>query len=490
MPAEQTTTAVDATLARFTTIGPADHKARTDVVTDWKQLVGDDPDALRVLYEHYFATVHRLLGHTDAAGGLDGVAGHVFVCTFASGRYLDRARPLAWQLLMAGDAEHRAMLAEAMARPDEVVTEQHLRTESGRWGDIPTSMLELYYWHAPFGAETDAVQADITHLLPDLFSTFPEQDSRVLVGLLGEHPDLVEVAARIIGHHLQLDQARGEGLLKVLALDMLGRHARRSDPLHRHATDILASVLDGIDAWPDETVTRFVRRFVDYPLGLLPKASDDTDEVADKRRRAVQQVAVSAANRKALTLINKRLPKAHREPVTALLNEAADHRNRPKVFPIAGPKENRFADLGLKLLVIEELMYRQGVLEPKFDVREFAREYDKREISVEDDGYKPIPEVQRYFKHLPIADDLLAKVERLHQSSGLDGGAEFMRQLHPFWDPGMGDEAIKVTNKAAQDLALLPNLTLISGLENSRPSKKLLTALADHGIKLVDEESA
>lgn len=47
-----------------------------------------------------------------------------------------------------------------------------------------------------------------------------------------------------------------------------------------------------------------------------------------------------------------------------------------------------------------------------------------------------------------------------------------------------------MTNKAVADLDLLPNLTRISGLENSEPSAKLSKTLIGRGIDLVAEESA
>ena len=141
-----------------------------------------------------------------------------------------------------------------------------------------------------------------------------------------------------------------------------------------------------------------------------------------------------------------------------------------------------FRDFNFKLLVIEELMYRQEILLPKFDLDLFAKEYIKREIDREEDGYECIAEVKKYFKNVEIPMTLLEKVTQLYQDSGLGGGAVFLEHMHPFWDPGMGDEVPKVTNKVIDDLALLPNLTKIIGLENSEPSKKLLNALAERNI--------
>ena len=109
---------------------------------------------------------------------------------------------------------------------------------------------------------------------------------------------------------------------------------------------------------------------------------------------------------------------------------------------------------------------------------------------MEDDGYDIIPEAKRYFQNLAIPDDLLVRVETLHQSSGLDGGSGFMDQLWPYFDAGCGCEPVPVTAKAIEDLAMLPNLRVITGLENSKPGKALLKALAQRNITLIDENTA
>ena len=45
-------------------------------------------------------------------------------------------------------------------------------------------------------------------------------------------------------------------------------------------------------------------------------------------------------------------------------------------------------------MVIEELMYRQGVLEQKFDIYDFAEKNTKREINIDDEGYEIISEAK------------------------------------------------------------------------------------------------
>ena len=60
-----------------------------------------------------------------------------------------------------------------------------------------------------------------------------------------------------------------------------------------------------------------------------------------------------------------------------------------------------FKDFNFKLLVIEELMYNQDLLKPKFDIYDFV-EYAEREINPDEEGYEPIPEALEYFRNLEI----------------------------------------------------------------------------------------
>ena len=144
-------------------------------------------------------------------------------------------------------------------------------------------------------------------------------------------------------------------------------------------------------------------------------------------------------------------------------------------------------------MVIDELMYDQKCLLPIFDIRLFAEEWTKREISIEDDGYDIIPEARTYFKNLAIPDELLVHVEVLTQQSGLDGGGGVIQQMFPFWDPGAGDGPVPVTNKAVADLDLLPNLKCVVGLEhevNKPKPLKLMQELEKRGINIVHESAA
>ena len=99
-------------------------------------------------------------------------------------------------------------------------------------------------------------------------------------------------------------------------------------------------------------------------------------------------------------------------------------------YEITTPDEEliTFTDFGFKLAVIEELMYTQELLTPKFDVYEFAKWYTKRDIDIDEEGYEPIAEVTQYFKNLPIPKRLASKLTEIYQ----DGGNDVYMNLAPF----------------------------------------------------------
>ncbi|QDO94497.1 hypothetical protein FNB79_11145 [Formosa sediminum] len=87
-----------------------------------------------------------------------------------------------------------------------------------------------------------------------------------------------------------------------------------------------------------------------------------------------------------------------------------------------------FEDFGFKLSVIEELMYIKGLMEPVFDLFEFADWYKARDIDIDEEGYEPIAEVTQYFKDLPIPKRLASEITDFYQ----DGGNDIYMNLCPF----------------------------------------------------------
>lgn len=113
-----------------------------------------------------------------------------------------------------------------------------------------------------------------------------------------------------------------------------------------------------------------------------------------------------------------------------------------------------FQDFGFKLAIIQELMYHQGCLEPKFELLEFVKGYEKRIIDIDKEGYEPIPEAIQYFKDLPISKSIAANVTEIYQ----DGGNAVYMQLLPF---GEGDEDYWDI-LSVEDAAHFPNLHKIT----------------------------
>lgn len=108
-----------------------------------------------------------------------------------------------------------------------------------------------------------------------------------------------------------------------------------------------------------------------------------------------------------------------------------------------------FRDFGFKLLVINELMYKQELL-PRFDLDQFVAEYASRKIDIEEEGYDMIPEVKAYFEGLEILTGMVKNITELEQ----DGGDEIYHAICPFWD---GEDDI-FNIQSAEDAHWLPNL--------------------------------
>lgn len=137
----------------------------------------------------------------------------------------------------------------------------------------------------------------------------------------------------------------------------------------------------------------------------------------------------------------------------------------------------RFKDFNFKLVVIEQLMYIDEKLTPRFglagllgekglgnDPWEYAQEHDL--------AYKVVPEARAYFESLEIGDELLAGVEELC----MDGGNQVYQECAPVWDGE--DDLFDIAS--LDDLALLPNLRRVLGSEFLGP--ELADVLESRGI--------
>ncbi|WP_393059447.1 DUF6892 domain-containing protein [Streptomyces sp. LN549] len=121
-----------------------------------------------------------------------------------------------------------------------------------------------------------------------------------------------------------------------------------------------------------------------------------------------------------------------------------------------------FRDFNFKLLVIEKLMYEDKTLTPEFRIADCLKAKgidDPQDYAYENDlAHTVLDEARAHFQALEISTELLATVETLD----LDGGLEVYQECSPVWDGE--DELYDVGS--LDDLGLLPNLRLITGVDN------------------------
>jgi hypothetical protein len=523
---------------------PTTYEGQQKIRAAWQADLDATPSRAKLYYAAFHDAVTALIATCRGERELDQSQATVlmaYASLFASGTYLGRfvVKSAFFDQLCEYNPAFLACLAQVRDLPDTAICPPLPFVHQGRLSDVVDNILVLYRSHMVYGtARGIELQGEIQSLCPGLLKAFPAPRHPAALFLLGNHPDVAPVVAGLIRARITAPALDAEEVnpLSDIAGQMLGYHARRDDPLHAKAGAIIAQALKIKPPLSDHELTLLRDCLVLGPLDMRPVTQEkalegerraitmwekqlaqdvslgrsqaysekrlagaqralsliqsDFDVWLDQRLvKAARHLAVSKAARKAVDALTAALPAHLRAPLDAMTTRADTIASQPVIFALPKSPDTAFRDFGLKLLVIEELMYRQAILTPRFDIHAFAAEYTKRQISVEDDGYAQIPEVLRYFKALPIAPALLEKVTALHQSSGLDGGPAYMQHLHPFWDPGAGDMPVKVTAKAIDDLALLPNLTRITGLENSAPGAKLRAALKARGIANLPEDA-
>ena len=111
----------------------------------------------------------------------------------------------------------------------------------------------------------------------------------------------------------------------------------------------------------------------------------------------------------------------------------------------------QFDNFNFKLAIIQELMYDINVLQPEFDIYEFAKEYKGEEIDTESDTV--IEPALEYFKNLQIPKSLAKEVGSFY----MDGGNEVYMNIIPQWDGE--DGYFDLNDVSLAELRQFPNLT-------------------------------
>lgn len=128
-----------------------------------------------------------------------------------------------------------------------------------------------------------------------------------------------------------------------------------------------------------------------------------------------------------------------------------------------------------KLAVIQELMYQQEALKPKFDVHDFAADQGARSFDPNEAGYEVIPSVRNWFRKLPLPARLAEQVETLV----LDGGNEIYLQLIPQWDGE--DDTFVIKSLSEADLAPFTRLARVHDV-GGLLSPRARGTLEKHGV--------
>lgn len=118
-----------------------------------------------------------------------------------------------------------------------------------------------------------------------------------------------------------------------------------------------------------------------------------------------------------------------------------------------------FDSFNFKLIIVEQLMYKKKLIQPEFDIYEFAKEYSRRNIDVDEEGYEPIKEAVKWFKDLQIPLSLADEVTELVW----DGGLHVFHQIIPFWDGE--DDYFDIKKLSKQELSQFKNLKNVTAGE-------------------------
>ncbi|WP_312715069.1 DUF6892 domain-containing protein [Corynebacterium flavescens] len=174
------------------------------------------------------------------------------------------------------------------------------------------------------------------------------------------------------------------------------------------------------------------------------KAKAATDELTDYVR--------AAAHRFAWVSITYNAPRSDNRPS---LERAPTGRWK---HPVSDEPLLEFLSLPFRLAVIQELMYEQDLLKPRFDVYDFAADQGDQSFNPEDTGLECIPSVLEWFRTLPIPARLAERVEEIV----FDGGNEIYLQLIPQWDGE--DGAFHMESLSESDIVALPQLKKVQDL--------------------------
>ncbi|NKC18914.1 DUF6892 domain-containing protein [Pseudoalteromonas galatheae] len=295
---------------------------------------------------------------------------------------------------------------------------------------LMTQFIELYYRNLNY------CPANIETSIIEYVDRYPLFGNIFLLSLLKRSANHAKVAADLInGYILTLDEPHYQGIAHYLFNELFD-----VDDYSPHLQqNIITYLTPMISNWTSAQKSLAIHYFFDL---------DDTTKMAKllKRSKGARQIG-------SLLVINN--PTTNSEALNTLL-----HNNNTATYQLPTGGESQFDDFNLKLLVINELMYVQETLTPKFILRDFVQEYDHREISLSR-VYDIIPEAANYMKGIYIPPTLLETITELTY----DGANEIYEHLIPYWDWDGEDDVFEVNSLA--DLDKLIHLNKLQGIDQA-----------------------
>ncbi|MEN7547009.1 hypothetical protein AAG747_03770 [Rapidithrix thailandica] len=319
---------------------------------------------------------------------------------------------------------------------DRQIVQSRKPSHTGTLGEIVEFLLDIYFYHCKFMGDEDLRASAADYVIP-MAKKFPKQGNNLTLSLVKEHPDCPKIISELIHYYLNLDLNEDQsGLFYSIALAVLS--ANGSGSLFKKIPKILKHLAPLSATWREQQWEYFAENFVYYPL-------EDEKAILHFLERSKQAFALVEliVNSSAMT------PKV--QALRDLFQKAVQNPPSKKKNPKAvAPKGVSFRSVNFKLAVLDELMYTMDVLQPKFDIREFACSQAERIIDIEEEGYTIVPEAMAFFEELPVSENDLAQVESLY----FDGGLDIYRHIYPFF----GGEEDYFDIDSLEDIALLKNL--------------------------------
>lgn len=250
-----------------------------------------------------------------------------------------------------------------------------------------------------------------------------------------------------------LNSKLGEGELKTTGM--------------KYSPEIFVWKKFGIQAYPNEENTQFkfleicikngCNIFTENPYDGIVKIGEKPYEKAKWKFDKMLADEMEYGCFSLATLLDKNISKVKGRDymsgrIQIMYEEPQEKKENIYILKEISEPALKFESFEFKLAIVQSLMYDKELLAPKFDIYDFAKVYEGREIDIDEEGYEPIQEAVDWFKSLQIPVTLADEITELV----IDGGNEIFGQIIPFWDGE--DDYFDIRNVSEDEIRQFKNL--------------------------------